>query len=165
MLARPAINLFNLEPSLPAKLSKPSCSKQPTSCLSTNSRFRTRTTKFRSQPNSLQWRPQEKNALVPANRHKEWRRLGSRWSTLAQWSIRSTFRYWVWMFTCFTNVLSTFSFFKEFGPKFVKLRLGYVHWVLFGNWLNGSPWLNNLGLKFEEHLLKFLRMSRMFMKL
>jgi len=60
MVARPAINPFNIEPSLPTKLRKSSCSKQPPLVSLQNSCFRTRTTKLRSQPTSLQWRPQAK---------------------------------------------------------------------------------------------------------
>ena len=60
--------------------------------LSTNSRFRTQTAKLRSQPTSLQWLPQEKNALFSENQCKEWRRLSSRRSTLAQWSIKLHFQ-------------------------------------------------------------------------
>jgi len=47
----------------------------------------------------------------------------------------TTSRYWVWMFTCFTNFLSTFSFFEEFGPKFVRVEVrvcSIVFWLAIG---------------------------------
>jgi len=107
----------------------------PTSRPSVNSCFRTGTAKLRSQPTSPQWRLQAKNTLSSANRRKEWRRLGSWRSTLVRWFIKSTFRYWVWMFTCFTNFLSAFSVFEAFGPMFVRVEVrvcSIVFWLAIG---------------------------------